>query len=174
MTKKKEKPVKKVKEPKTKEPMVKKPTVKERISLVVDKYDDKEELKTQLFDLVQRILYPDQFCPDCNDRLFYGPNGWSCPNCGYTRPADVPITQKSPDQPMKRPSEDGVPPEVDKAINEANKNMQEPRRVAAPSKKGQKIRDLVDKMDTGNTKPTPADEANVRKDPNASTHINWV
>jgi len=157
----KEKPVKKTE-----------PTLKEKIDKVVDEVseiDEKNrvELKKNLFILFQRVLYPDQFCPKCDERLFFNPTGWSCPNCGYIRQPNQTTTQ-----PTARPSQTGkVPPQVEKMIE----NTQEPRRVVSPTKKGQSIRKLVDQMDTGGSSaPTPQDEARVRRDRNVSRDINWV
>ena len=161
MAKKKKKPIKK-----TETPVKKQKTLKERIDEVVEKNEDKEELKKQIFGLVQRVLYPDQFCPKCDGRLFFGPNGWSCPNCGYLRQSTQTTAQPT------RPSQTGkVSPQVEKMIQ----NIKEPRRVAAPTKRGQSIRKLVDELDTGGpSAPTPQDEARVRRDKNVSRKINWV
>ena len=160
---------------------VKGATLKEKIDKTVDDHtENPEELKKQIFGLVQRVLYPDQFCPDCGDRLFFGPNGWSCTNCGYAKQQLAPVQAQSqpqpqPTQPGQRPSETGkVPPQVDKVIKEAAEDMKEPRRVAAPTARGAKIRQLVDQRDTGSAKPTPEEEAAVRKDKNVSNKINWV
>jgi len=164
----KEKPIKKtsVKEPVVKEQKI--VTLKEKIDGVVEKYGDKEELKKQIFGLIQRVLYPDQFCPECNDRLFFNPTGWSCSNCGYQQQT----TPKTTTQPTTRPSQGGkVPPQVEKMIQSA----EEPRRVSAPTKKGQSIRKLVDQLDTGGpVAPTQQDEAMVRRDRNVGREVNWV
>jgi len=162
MAKEKKKPIKKAKTP-----VKKQKTLKEKIGEVIEKYEDKEELKKQIFGLVQRVLYPDQFCPKCDDRLFFSPTGWSCPNCGYIRQPNQTTTQ-----PTARPAQTGkVPPQVEKMIE----NTQEPRRVVSPTKKGQSIRKLVDQLDTGGaSSPTPQDVARVRRDKNVSRDINWV
>jgi uncharacterized Zn finger protein (UPF0148 family) len=159
----------------------KKPTLKERIDKTVDDWKDSpEELKKQLFGLVQRVLYPDQFCPECNDRLFYGPTGWSCPNCGYARAANAvapqPAAQPTPATPGSRPSATGnVPKEVENMISQAEENMKDAPRRAAPTALGAKIRKLVDDRDAGGpSNPTPQDEAAVKRDPNTSNKINWV
>ena len=145
------------------------PTLKEKIDRTVDNHiKNPEDLKKQIFGLIQRVLYPDQFCPECDDRLFFGPTGWSCPNCGYQKQP----TPQTPAQSAPRPSQTGkVPPQVEKMI-QATK---EPRRVVAPTKKGKSIRKLVDQMDTGGpSAPTPQDESAVRRDKNVSGKINWV
>ena len=155
--------------PVKKEP--KKPTLKENIDKTVDTHiENKDELKKQIFGLIQRVLYPDQFCPDCDDRLFFGSNGWSCPNCGFQRQPDQ--TPQLTPQSIVRPSQIGkVPPQVEKMIEAA----QEPRRVVAPTKKGKSIRELVDQLDSGGpSAPTPQDEGKVRSDRNVSGQINWV
>jgi len=153
------------------EKQVKQLTLKEKIDKTVDDWKDSpDELKKQIFGLVQRVLYPDQFCPECDGGLFFGPNGWSCPNCGFQRTSSQSTTPVAPT--TERPSQTGkVPPQVEKIIKES----QEPRRIVAPTKKGDSIRKLVDQMDSGGSSaPTPQDEANVRKDPNAGRNVNWV
>ena len=176
------------KKPKTKskdkpksEPIKKEPTLKDKINKTVDDYEaTPDELKKQIFALVQRVLYPDQFCPECDDRLFFAPTGWSCPNCGYQRQqGEVPkivVTPLTPTPQVPRPSQEGkVPPQVEKAIQEADQNMKEPRRVATPTSQGAKIQKLVSQMDSGGASaPTPQDEAKVKGDKNASKDINWV
>lgn len=158
-------------------PEPKRKTVKEKIDDLVDSVSEgdkinKEELKKKLFHLVQRLLYPDQFCPECDERLFFTSNtGYNCPNCGFQRG----LTTTS-EQPAIRPSQTGqVPEPVEKVIQQAEQNMREPRRVVAPTTKGQQIRKLVDQMDSGGpSAPTPQDEAAVRRDKNVGRQINWV
>jgi len=150
---------------------VKQLTLKQRIDKTVDDWKDSpEELKKQIFGLVQRVLYPDQFCPECDGSLFFGPNGWSCPNCGFQRTSNQNPTSAVPT--TVRPSQTGkVPPQVEKIIKDA----ENPRKVVAPTKRGDSIRKLVDQMDSGGSSaPTPQDEANVRKDPNVAGKVNWV
>lgn len=185
-----------VKKPKVKKPKVKpksepvsvqpdreskperaKPTLKQRIDKVIDREgideDIKAGLKKDLFNLFQRVLYPDQFCPKCDERLFYSPKGWSCPNCGYVHNPSV--QDLKPQAP--RPSQTGkVPPQVEKVIQQSQEDMKNPRRVSNPTKIGDKIRKLVDQRDSGGLSgPTPQDEAKVRGDKNVgSGKINWV
>jgi len=163
-------------EPETKQP---KSTLKQKIDKTVDDWkDSSDELKKQLFSLVQRVLYPDQFCPECDERLFFSPTGWSCPNCGYQRQQggtpQAPTT--SPATNIPRPSQGGkVPPQVEKVIQQSQENMKNPRRVNAPNTKGAQIRKLVDQMDSGGASaPTPGDEAKVRGDKNVGGKINWL
>jgi ribosomal protein L37AE/L43A len=149
-------------------------TVKQRIDAVVDKYsEDKEELKKQVFQLVQRILYPEQFCPDCDERMFFNPatSSYNCPNCGYqsaiqpTRNATTPI--------VNRPT-GAVPPQVEKAIAEANESMKDT--PIRPTALGDKIRKLVADRDAGGpAAPTKEDEARVKgSSKNVANKINWV
>jgi uncharacterized Zn finger protein (UPF0148 family) len=161
------------------QPIESKLTLKQKIDKVVDKVGEideknKVELKKDLFILFQKTLYPDQFCPECEERLFFSPMGWSCPNCGFQKQSTT-IPQSTP-QTIVRPSQIGkVPPQVDKMIAQANENMKEPRRVAAPTNLGSKIRKLVDQRDAGGpSAPTPQDEAKVRGDRNVGGQINWV
>jgi len=146
-------------------------TLKEKIDKTVEDYaENKEELKKQIFGLIQRVLFPDQFCPECGDRLFFGSTGWFCTNCGFQGQSN----QASPSAPQStvRPSETRkVPHQVEKMI----KATEEPRRVHAPTSKGKNIRQLVDQMDAGGpSAPTPHDESKVRRDGNVSGKINWV
>lgn len=152
------------------EPTKPKMTLKEKIDRTVEDYKDSpEELKKQMYGLVQKTLYPDQFCPECNDRLFFGGQTYDCPNCGYKRNVDTPAPVANPRQPGK------VPKVVEETIQQAEQSMEEPRRVAAPTKRGQTIKKLVDQMDTGGpSAPTPQDEAAVRRDRNVAHKINWV
>ena len=148
-------------------------TLKEKINKTVeDHHEDKEALKKQIFSLFQRVLYPDQFCPDCDDRLFFNGQIYDCPNCGYQRT----MGGEAPAPTGVRPSQGGkVPPQVEKMISQSQENMKEPRRVVAPTTKGANIKKLVDQMDSGGSNaPTPTDEAAVKRDKNVSGQINWV
>jgi len=166
MVKKKKKLIKKVAAP-----VKKQKTLREKINELVDGWKksgkETDKLKEKIFLFVQKELYPDQFCPKCEERLFFGPTGWSCPNCGYTRQSNQTTTQS-----IARPSQTGkVPPQVEKMIKDTEKS----RRVVDPTKKGKSIRELVDQMDTGGpSAPTPQDEAKVRRDPNVGREVNWV
>lgn len=154
------------------------PTLKERISEVVEKYEDKDELKKGIFDLVQRIQFPDQFCPDCDDRLFLNGNTYNCLNCGFTREASVQQTASRPvSQPntTTAPKPTGkVPEAVEKAIQMANENMSETPRSAAPGSRGAHIQKLVEKMGDSTVPATPKDTEIVKgADPNVRD-VNWV
>lgn len=165
------------KRPIKEQPIKKQKTLKEKIDEIVDNVSErgqinKGELKKELFNLVQRVLYPNQFCPQCDERLFFDSivGVYNCPNCGY----QAQVTQQS--QSITRPSQiRKVPPQVEKIIQESEKSMKEPKRVIRPTALGDKIRKLVDDRDSGGpTKPTPQDEAAVRRDKNVSRDINWV
>ena len=172
-------------EKKTKEKVVvattpKQLTVKERIDNVVDAYvpntlDEHvgiDELKKDLFKLVERILHPEQFCPKCDERMFFslGRSAYNCPNCGYEVQVNTTLTSA----PTVRQT-GSVPPQVDKIIAEANANMKE---TAIPRKgsMGDKIRKLVDQRDSGTSAPpTAEDEARIKSsDKNTSQKINWI
>lgn len=155
-------------------------TVKDRVNAVIDKYgEDKEELKKQVFQLVQKVLHPEQFCPKCDERMFYdtSTSTYSCPNCGYT---STPVTQTiarptTSVAPGVRPT-GPVPPQVEKIIAEAAENMKE---VPIPTRKtalGDKIRKLVNDRDSGGSSvPTREAEAQLKgSDPNAAKVVNWV
>lgn len=177
---------KKIEKPKIKkvEPKaeLKEPTLKQKIDITVEDYkDDTEELKKQLFGLVQRVLYPDQFCPECNDRLFLNGQAYSCTNCGYERafaapttPRITPNTHNTP--PDQRPSEASpVPKEVEDMINKSKEDMKDVPRRGGTTAMGAKIQKLVAERDAGGPQTiTPQDEAAVKKDSNVSNKINWV
>lgn len=154
-------------------------TVKEKIDRVVDKsYQDKDELKKQIFQLVQRILYPEQFCPDCDERMFFNPtsSSYSCPNCGYesksiaTAPTPGGIGRVAP-----RPT-GKVPEIVEKAIAEAAEAGRDIPIPTKPGALGDKIRKLVADRDAGGpAAPTAQDEARIKNsDKNVANKINWV
>jgi len=151
-------------------------TVKERIDKVVDNCADKVELKKQIFQLVQRILYPDQFCPECDERMFFDDSmsAYNCPNCGHqsliTRILSSTRTTVLPRSSGK------VPDVVEKAIALANESMKETPIPTRPTAIGDKIRKLVADRDAGGPpSPTREDESRVRgSDKNIANKINWV
>jgi uncharacterized Zn finger protein (UPF0148 family) len=153
-------------------------TVKERIDRVVDKYyQDKDELKKQVFQLVQRILYPEQFCPVCDERMFFDPStsSYNCPNCGHKSTVTTNIA--TPASPARVNRSNGVvPPQVEQAIAEANEAMKETRIPTKPTALGDKIRKLVADRDAGGpAAPTKEDEARIKgSDKNVANKINWV
>ena len=148
-----------------------KKTLKQRIDSVVDKYESKEELKKHIFLLVQRVLYPEQFCPECDDRLFFNPAsaGYSCPNCGY----ESELQEQAPTQTSRAP-QGKIPKQVEKLIQKAEDAGNPKRRKSSPTKKGKSIRQLVDQMDGVGVPPTRADEDRVKQDPNVGREVNWV
>jgi ribosomal protein S27E len=168
--------VQEIKEPETSKQDKPVLTVRERIDRIVDKYEDKEELKKQVFQLVQRILYPEQFCPDCDERMFFNPttSSYSCPNCGYeskiaTTPSGGGVARVTPRQPGK------VPEVVEKAIAEAEEAGRDIPVPTRPTALGDKIRKLVNDRDAGgSSKPTPEAEAQLRSDKNVANKVNWV
>ena len=150
------------------------PTVKQRIDEVVDKYkEDTEELKKQIFQLVQRILYPEQFCPKCDERMFFdaSTSSYNCPNCGYQSQ----ITTQTRIVTSTRPT-GKVPEVVEKVIAEAAENMKETPIPTRPTALGEKIRKLVADRDAGGpAAPTKEDEARIKgSDKNVANKINWV
>ena len=184
---------KKVEKPKTKKvepkvekkkppaPALKKPTLKQKIHRTVEDYKDSpEELEKQLFGLVQRVLYPDQFCPECNDRLFLSGQLYNCANCGYQRALNMAIPATNPvpvaTVPGQRPSAVApVPKEVEAMINQSNEDMKNTPRRGGTTKLGAKIQKLVAERDAGGPQQiTPQDEAAVKRDANVSNKINWV
>ncbi len=151
-------------------------TVKERIDKVVDKYfQDKDELKKQIFQLVQRILYPEQFCPDCDERMFFNPptSSYNCPNCGYQSAI---ITSPEEVTRINRPIPGRVPEVVEKVISEADETMKDIPTSIKPTPLGEKIRKLVADRDAGGSAaPTKEDEALIKgADKNVANEINWI
>lgn len=155
------------------------PTLRERINKVVDSNEDKEELKKAIFALVQRVQFPDQFCPECDDRLFLNGQTYECLNCGYTRQLSVvaPIVTRpvAPATPTAGQSttQGKIPEQVEKVISEAEQNMDE-RRSLAPNSKGERIRKLAESLGDSAVAPTRVDEDRLKNsDPNVRD-VNWV
>ena len=153
-------------------PPKKQKTLKQRIDEVVSRYEDKgdsDELKKEIFKLIQRALYPEQFCPECDDRLFFNPAtaSYSCPNCGYE---SQPQTQIQP----RRAPLGKVPKGVEQVIQQAEEAGNPKRRRTGPTKKGRTIRELVDQMDGVGAPPTRDIEDRVKQDPNIGRDVNWV
>lgn len=155
-------------------------TVKQRIDLVINETQDKEELKKKIFLLVQKILYPHQFCPACEERLFFDPSNstYNCPNCGYQATIETvqsvvakPEVAVTPTHPSGK-----IPAVVEKMLNTAAENMKEPIVPRNPTTMGDKIRKLVAERDAGGVAaPTKLDEARIKNsDPNTASKINWV
>ena len=152
------------------------PTLKERIAKVVDSTDDKDALKKGVFDLIQRVQFPEQFCPDCDDRLFLNGQTYECMNCGFKRQANVAPTmapRPGTTTPIARPT-GKVPEAVEKAIQMANENMSDAPRRTAPGSKGAHIQKLVEQMGDSTVPPTKQDEEILKgSDPNVRD-VNWV
>src|SRR3989304_3646703 len=110
-------------------------------------YEDKDELKKAIFGLVQRVLYPDQFCPECDDRLFLNGNIYNCLNCGYSIETNVrttmPVRTDTLRPSLERPT-GKVPEQVERAITEAEKSSD--IRATNVSGKGKRIRELADQL----------------------------
>jgi DNA-directed RNA polymerase subunit M/transcription elongation factor TFIIS len=157
------------------------PTVRQRIDASVDKYyQDKDELKKQLFQLIQRILYPDQFCPNCDERLFFNTDTitYKCPNCDYSATAPIQSAVSTSGVVTKVPArpQGAVPQQVETAIAEAEKTMRETGVSTKPTALGDKIRKLVAERDSGGMSgPTKEDEARVKgSSRNVANEINWI
>ena len=163
-------------------------TLKERIKKLINdlskhsEIDDfvlpdkaKEILEKDIFALIQRVLHPEQFCPDCDERLFFSAENstYSCANCGYEAKTIV-VNTTSPKSTVMKTGK--VPEQVEKAIKEAEEGMKD---IPIPRPKtalGDKIRKLVDQRDSGGISgPTKEDEAKIKgADRNVSNKINWV
>jgi len=150
-------------------------TLKYKIDELVENNEDKGELKKAILNFVQRTLYPDQFCPKCDERLFSDANGYTCLNCGHedhSKPTPTPQRSARP-APRPRPAKSAgkkgeVPAQVEEVIQRAERSSVD------TSKKGKQIRDLADKLDGSTVEPTPQDTARVKNlDPNIRD-VNWV
>jgi tRNA(Ile2) C34 agmatinyltransferase TiaS len=152
-------------------------TLKEKIDRVVDLYyKDEVELKKQIFQLVQRVLYPEQFCPDCEERMFFNPDNssYNCPNCGYQSRVNAPGTVARLAVPTNR-QPGTVPPQVEKVIAEANESMKDTPILLKPKPIGEQIRKLVNDRDSGGSStPTKEAEAQLRTDKNVAKDVNWI
>jgi len=146
-------------------------TLRTRIDEVVNEYyENKRELKKQIFNLAQRVLHPEQFCPKCDERMFFqaAPALYDCPNCGY----QVALNQAAAT--VTRPATPGaVPKEVEQMISNVEQDMKTPERIKRPSTKGEKIRAAVAKRD-GVGPPTAIDKRRIKQDPNVMGEANWV
>jgi len=157
-------------------------TVKQRIDSVIDvNFQDKDELKKQMFKLVQHILYPEQFCPDCDERMFMDSTGlyYNCANCGYQSPKMASaLLRSNTHNPQNSPEvqRGAVPPQVEKAIAAAEEAMKDVRIPTKTTPLGDKIRKLVNDRDAGGpSAPTKDDENRVKNSSsNVSSKINWV
>jgi DNA-directed RNA polymerase subunit M/transcription elongation factor TFIIS len=150
-------------------------TLKDKISNIVNKNPEPEELKKDIFKLIQRVLYPDQFCPECDDRFFVEGTTYKCLNCGYEKQFVAPMTNRSLTgnipirTPISRPN-GKVPDVVEKTIQMAENNMRNP----APGAKGESIRKLAEKLGDSAVPPTQEDSNILQSaDPNVRD-INWV
>jgi len=162
-------------------------TLKERIKKLINdltkhsEIDDltlpdkaKEILEKDIFALIQRVLHPEQFCPECDERLFFNSENstFECPNCGFKGTVAIQnINTKSTITPRGV-----IPPQVEKAIKQSEEDMKDIPLPRPKTALGDKIRKLVADRDTGNTGgPTQEDESKVKgADKNVSNKINWV
>ena len=171
-------------------------TIKDKIDILLKKYDDKwtdldipNSLKKDIYNLIQRVQHPEQFCPNCDERMFFDSTEgvFNCEECGYKSQSIINVptiinnqiippsttTTTQPPAPTTNTPRGAVPPQIEKAIAEADKSMKEAAGpINAPGALGAKIRKLVDGRDSG--KPTIIDENQVKgSDPNVSGKINW-
>ena len=163
-------------------------TLKERIKKVVEescsnsKIDDlvvpteaKAILEKNIFALIQRVLHPEQFCPTCDERLFFNAedSNYSCPNCGFESQALSNSKTIINSNTTLRPK---IPSQVEKAIKQSEEDMKEIPLLRPKTALGDKIRKLVADRDTGNLGgPTKEDDAKVKgQDKNVAKVVNWV
>jgi len=111
----------------------------------------------ELKKLFLRTIHPEQFCPKCENQLFLQEGSYVCINCGYKPLENVQNTGK-------------IPTNVEKLIEQTEKT-----RAVIPSNRGEKIRKLVNQMESGNTNMTQADINKIKnQDSNIGSDINIV
>jgi tRNA(Ile2) C34 agmatinyltransferase TiaS len=139
-----------------------KKTLDERINELVQGSVEKGHpaeirLKEGIKDLIQRVTFPHEFCPDCDDKLFYQADrrSYRCINCGYDSNKTTEQAVLQPDKVIR--DEKNLPPAVQSALSNAGKARSEPKVIP------KKIRPKV----------SQEEEAVVRQDPNIKGDINW-
>ena len=111
----------------------------------------------ELKKLFLQTIHPEQFCPKCKNQLFLEGGKYICINCGYKPLENVQNTGK-------------IPTNVEKLIEQTEKT-----RAVIPSNRGEKIRKLVNQMESGNTNMTQADINKIKnQDSNIGSDINIV
>jgi predicted RNA-binding Zn-ribbon protein involved in translation (DUF1610 family) len=118
------------------------------------------------------MLYPDQFCPECDERMFFDAQSsqYSCPNCGHQ--SAITIKGTTTRQFVQPQNSKPLPKGVENLIKES----EGVGRVTRKNSLGDQIRKLVDNRDTGDSvAPTPEDDIRVKNsDKNVSNKINWI
>ena len=131
---------------------LKQETINKLIKEIVEGLDVSEEKRTwvdnQISELINKVQFSDNYCPDCVERMFWKNGGFVCPKCGKSQ--EVALTKVEATSPVPT----GVP-----------KN---PKRAAT-------IRDLANNLGSGPITTTPVDPRDNTPLPGAtSKEINWV
>jgi len=132
-------------------------------SIVLGAGVDKEKedwLNAEIQELVNKVQFSDNYCPDCVERMFWKNGGFFCPKCGkqqtviLTKISEVP----APDEPVIFESQEAPPT--------PKKNP----------KRAQTIRNLANRLgESGASSPVVVDPQNGSPLPGAtSKEINWV
>lgn len=145
------------------EPTKNKVTLDTRIDELIKSCEDEghggtintSELKVGIKDMIQRVTFPHEFCPSCDDKMFYQQDkrSYRCINCGY----DTQNVTQEKQPPVQQGAQ--VPAAVSSAIKQAGQVNQDRRSIPQLRAK----------------KPvSQEDDAAVRQDPNVKGDINWV
>lgn len=112
------------------------------------------KLRVGIKDLIQRVTFPHEFCPNCDDKMFYQQDkrSYRCINCGYDTQQNVQENRPSGQ------SGKSVPAAVNRALENASQVDKGSKTIPA------KIRPKVSQID----------EDVVRQDPNIKGDVNWV
>lgn len=145
------------------EPTKNKATLNERIEELVRSCEDEghggtintTELKVGIKNMIQRVTFPHEFCPNCDDKMFYQQDkrSYRCINCGY----DTQVAPQETPSPVQSGKQ--IPPAVSNAITQAGQVNRGRKSIAQL-----RIKKPV----------SQEDEATVRQDPNVKGDINWV
>jgi len=119
----------------------------------------------ELKKLFLQTIHPEQFCPKCKNQLFLEGGKYICINCGY-KPS---VTMKE-FLTVNVQNTGKIPTNVEKLIEQTEKT-----RAVVPSNRGERIRKLVNQMESGNTNMTQADINKIKnQDSNIGSDINIV
>ena len=140
--------------------MVNESLVNSQIDDLVVPKEVRVTLEKKIFALIQRYLHPEQFCPNCDERLFFDTEDstYNCPN--YEHKAIVtPSNKTTPTIEQKGV----VPPRVEKIIQQSNENMKDVPIPRTKTALGAKIKKLVADRDRGGGgDPTKEDEGKIK------------
>ena len=116
-----------------------------------------DKIMSDVKELINKVQYPDNYCPKCAERMFFKNGAFCCPLHGK-QDIIMTIIPASKPQPSDSPE-----PEF------TRRPIRNPKRAST-------IRDLANKLgDSGAIRPTPVDPKDGSPLPGAtSKEINWV